>query len=190
MTGTLMIPQRDPNETYRDALVDARQLSTDALLSLTDALSFEVADDDPDWPGAIGRYLAGERLRAVRTELERRIRLVATGKVANAGQTYARWRDLARVIRDRVEVPLVFQLAGYELRPAGRNGRRGVAEYAGPCPVCGGTDRLRVWAGPNGRAWCRHCRWSADALTAAQSLFGEGFRDTARRLAAYVGEAA
>lgn len=40
-------------------------------------------------------------------------------------------------------------------------------EYAGPCPVCGGKDRFRLW--PNhssgkGRFWCRQCGESGDLL--------------------------
>lgn len=38
-------------------------------------------------------------------------------------------------------------------------------EYAGPCPLCGGTDRFRVW--PNhegGRWWCRGCERSGDLV--------------------------
>ena len=40
-------------------------------------------------------------------------------------------------------------------------------EWSGPCPGCGGTDRLRVWPDhPCGRgiAWCRRCRTRGDAL--------------------------
>ena len=41
-------------------------------------------------------------------------------------------------------------------------------EYAGPCPMCGGRDRLRVWPHhPGGRGaqwWCRGCSKGGDAI--------------------------
>jgi len=39
-------------------------------------------------------------------------------------------------------------------------------EWAGPCPVCGGNDRFRVWPyeGKNGRYWCRKCGQYGDAI--------------------------
>ncbi len=47
-------------------------------------------------------------------------------------------------------------------RVAGTNG----GEWAGPCPVCGGVDRLRVW--PNHPVkpefWCRGCGKRGDAI--------------------------
>ena len=57
---------------------------------------------------------------------------------------------------------------------AGQPGERGLkrvastngGEWAGPCPLCGGEDRLRVW--PNADrpgAWCRRCEASGDALS-------------------------
>lgn len=39
-------------------------------------------------------------------------------------------------------------------------------EYAGPCPLCGGRDRLRVWpahpGGKGGQWWCRQCNKGGD----------------------------
>jgi hypothetical protein len=174
---------------FRESQVLARSLSTDALLARADALRFDLAsdEDEDDWLGDTGRYLAGERLRAVEAEIARRVRIVKLGKVPDQAVTYAQWRETARTIRERVEVPTVFAMGCYFLRPGGTNGRRGHAEYAGACPVCGGTDRLRVWGGANGRAWCRRCGWSADVLTVAQTLFQEGFRDAVRRLSPLAG---
>jgi len=83
---------------------------------------------------------------------------------------YRAWLAVAREVRERIDLPWLFDRLGYGLHPAGHNGRRGAAEWAGACPLCAGTDRLRVWSGPNGRAWCRRCGWSADAIVAAQSL--------------------
>jgi hypothetical protein len=48
-------------------------------------------------------------------------------------------------------------------------------EFAGPCPLCGGQDRLRVWPSPPQgfpRAWCRQCQASGDALHWATRLAG------------------
>ena len=48
-------------------------------------------------------------------------------------------------------------------RVASTNG----GEWAGPCPLCGGQDRFRVWPTPReGKpgAWCRQCEISGDAL--------------------------
>lgn len=54
-------------------------------------------------------------------------------------------------------------------------------EFAGPCPLCGGRDRLRVWPSPKDgapRAWCRQCLAAGDALAWATMLAG---RDPAQR---------
>lgn len=40
-------------------------------------------------------------------------------------------------------------------------------EYAGPCPKCGGRDRLRVWPEDRGGAgsyWCRQCQCGGDLV--------------------------
>jgi len=40
-------------------------------------------------------------------------------------------------------------------------------EYAGPCPKCGGQDRLRVWPedkGGDGSYWCRQCGCGGDLV--------------------------
>ncbi len=176
-----------PDTIRRDAHITARAMSTDALLAWRDTLALDVADPDPDYPGPVGRYLASERLAAVDAELERRDRLAATAPhiVRANAQRAEDWRDLARVIRERVDVPELFRALVGPVTPAGRNGRRGAPEYAAPCPVCGGDDRLRLWGGPDGRAWCRQCDWSADAIAVAQS-FAPGcssFRDALTWLA-------
>ena len=56
-------------------------------------------------------------------------------------------------------------------RMASTNG----GEWAGPCPLCGGEDRFRVWPRPrDGKpgAWCRQCRVSGDVLAWAVRLAG------------------
>jgi len=45
-----------------------------------------------------------------------------------------------------------FGLEGVRFKPVNHD-RMGGLEWAGPCPVCGGTDRLIV---SNGYYWCRH----------------------------------
>lgn len=48
-------------------------------------------------------------------------------------------------------------------------------EWCGPCPLCGGVDRLRVWPTPaegHGRAWCRRCGISGDALNWSMRMAG------------------
>lgn len=62
--------------------------------------------------------------------------------------------------------------AGTEAR---RVGRTGGGEFAGPCPLCGGEDRCRAWPNPTsgtGRAWCRQCHATGDALAWATMLAG------------------
>ncbi|HET8626913.1 MAG TPA: primase-helicase zinc-binding domain-containing protein, partial [Thermomicrobiales bacterium] len=57
-------------------------------------------------------------------------------------------------------------------------------EYAGPCPFCGGRDRLRVQP-ERGRWWCRHCsedaRWQ-DALAYVMRRDGLDFKSAAAML--------
>lgn len=72
------------------------------------------------------------------------------------------------------EHPLLGELeaAGVQLR---RVGRTNGGEWAGPCPLCGGRDRLRAWPSPSKghpRAWCRQCKRTGDALAWATLLAG------------------
>lgn len=58
-------------------------------------------------------------------------------------------------------------------------------EYAGPCPFCGGRDRLRVQP-ERGRWWCRQCgadRWD-DAIGFVQRLAGVSFPEACAMLSA------
>ncbi|MDP9354535.1 MAG: hypothetical protein M3R02_04500 [Chloroflexota bacterium] len=173
--------------TRLDAQLDARAMGSDALLTWRDVLALDAADPDPDYPGPVGRYLATERLAAVETELLRREQLAqATPRLVRAQtQTHNAWRDVARVVRERVEVPDLFHALAGPIAPAGRNSRRGAPEYSASCPACGGEDRLRLWGGPDGRAWCRQCNWSADVIALAQSFAPgcAGFRDAVTWLA-------
>lgn len=45
------------------------------------------------------------------------------------------------------------------------------AEYHGPCPVCGGTDRFIVEPKKN-KAWCRQCNVWGDTLYWAVKMSG------------------
>lgn len=83
---------------------------------------------------------------------------------------YQEWADLAAQIRARVDLPELIKSYGYPLHRDGTNSRRGAAEWAGPCILCGGKDRFRVWSGPNGQAWCRQCGWGGDAIVIVRSL--------------------
>lgn len=58
-------------------------------------------------------------------------------------------------------------------RVAGTHG----GEYAGPCPMCGGRDRFRVWPerGDGGRWWCRGCGKGGDGIQFLRDARGLGF---------------
>ncbi len=175
------------NTIRRDAQVEARAMSTDALLQWQDVLRIDVADPDPSFPGPIGRYFASERLAAAEAELVRREQLANTAPhlIQANTRTHEAWLDLARTVRERVDLPEVFHTLVGSVRPAGRNGRRGAPEFSASCPSCGGENRLRLWGGPDGRAWCRQCRWSADVIALVQS-YAPGcaaFRDAVKWLA-------
>jgi hypothetical protein len=56
-------------------------------------------------------------------------------------------------------------------------------EYAGPCPKCGGRDRLRVWPhAKTPRFWCRQCGWSGDAIQYLRDHDGLTFREACARV--------
>lgn len=84
--------------------------------------------------------------------------------------------DLAGVARDlrRVaDMRYALDLNGWD--PV-RTSSRG--ELAGRCAFCGGHDRFLVWpasADRDGRAWCRRCGWSGDAVRLYQDLENVGF---------------
>lgn len=50
-------------------------------------------------------------------------------------------------------------------------------EYASPCPICGGTDRLRVWP-EKGKWMCRHCNpRGGDAIQFLMTYRGISFKE-------------
>ncbi|MDP9472192.1 MAG: hypothetical protein M3Q71_16260 [Chloroflexota bacterium] len=176
-----------PSDIRRDAEIECRLMSSDALLVWREVLALDLASPDGNYPGPVGRYLASERISAVDAELARREQLASQAPhiVQANTRTHEAWCELARTLRERVDVAELFHTLAGPVTPAGRNGRRGAPEYSAACPACGGDDRLRLWGGPDGRAWCRQCGWSADVVALAQS-FAPGcsnFRDAVKWLA-------
>ncbi len=57
-------------------------------------------------------------------------------------------------------------------------------EFAGPCPFCGGCDRLRVWPqkGERGRWWCRQCQKAGDDISLLRDLKKMGYLEACRVL--------
>lgn len=64
-------------------------------------------------------------------------------------------------------------------------------EWAGPCPLCGGRDRFRVWPekthdgrsiAPPGRYWCRQCGIQGDAIDYLRRVEGLSFGEACARL--------
>lgn len=52
------------------------------------------------------------------------------------------------------------------------------AEWAGPCPGCGGDDRFRVWPG-TGRYWCRGCSAKGDEIQYRRDFLGQTYEEAA-----------
>ena len=82
-------------------------------------------------------------------------------------------------------VPLLLDLVGQDTPLRWRAHTCG-GEWHGPCPRCGGKDRMRVqpYAVPRPRCSCRQChgnRW-LDAIGYLMWRDGLGFRDACRRL--------
>lgn len=64
-------------------------------------------------------------------------------------------------------------------------------EWAGPCPLCGGRDRFRIWPekahdghsiAPPGRYWCRQCGIHGDAIDYLRRVEGLSFAEACARL--------
>ena len=64
-------------------------------------------------------------------------------------------------------------------------------EWAGPCPLCGGRDRFRIWPekpheghsiAPAGRFWCRQCGIQGDAIDYLRRVEGLSFAEACARL--------
>ncbi len=175
-----------PSTVFLDAAADARNLSRDALAAGVDLFQSIIADPEA---GPVERYLAAERLHAFDEETASRdlVDRLATGQATPHDRNCGAWDALREAVKQRVEVPDVLAIAGVPLRRAGAS--RGRPEFCGPCPRCeAGDDRLRAWAGPSGRCWCRVCEWSADVIGVASLITRTGqFRDCVRWLANYAG---
>lgn len=174
------------SDVYRDAQADVRWYSLDALEASRETFRSITEDQEAH---TFERFNAEERLRAFNGELARRERVArvsdgtATRHDQTHDQTHDAWTELAKVVKERVSVPEILELAGVPMRRTGTS--RGRDEFHGPCPVCrDGVDRLMAWSGTNGRVWCRQCHWSGDVISAASLIVGTGqFRDCVRYLA-------
>lgn len=124
---------------------------------------------------AVALFDLTERLRAAKQALGQRERLYAAGhEVPNPhDREFEQWAALARLVAQRADIVAVFEHAGWVLAYAGRNSVRCCEEWAGPCPACGGADRMRVWrGGPRGGGyWCRQCGISGNSIIAYRNLY-------------------
>ncbi len=165
---------------YRDAEVEARSLSTDALLAGIEVFALDIEDPDPEWPGATGSWLAAERLKAFETELERRVRIIQLpdSKAARFAKDSEHWAALARDVRETVSITEALLLIGIAPVTTGN-------EAHSACPWCGGADRFVSWDHPRPRYWCRQCdrRGNAIDLVMAHYAGMSHFRDAVKFLA-------
>ena len=75
----------------------------------------------------------------------------------------------------------LYTARGLALKSKGRNSRG--AEFAGPCPLCGGKDRFLVWPEQNdgrGSYSCRQCGISGDVIQWLMDVEGMTFRQAAQ----------
>lgn len=173
----------------REARACYRQLSDAELAGLRNGLAHELAacgDLDPA-SADVCRLLVGDDRRAAEAEAEARQRRCLAGTGPDPATRWSEaWAALAAGVRQRADVVAVFEGAGYPLVRQG-------TEWGGPCLVCGGTDRLRVFPEPSARQpvphyWCRRCGLWGDPIHALRSLRpGLGFYDAVTELAAGLG---
>ena len=57
-------------------------------------------------------------------------------------------------------------------------------EYAGPCPICGGKDRFRIWPnkGKGGMWWCRQCDRHGDHIAFWKEVGGITYAQACAKL--------
>lgn len=75
----------------------------------------------------------------------------------------------------------LYTARGLALKSKGRNSRG--AEFAGPCPLCGGRDRFLVWPEQNdghGSFSCRQCGISGDVIEWLMRVDGMSFQEAAK----------
>lgn len=179
-----MIAMQDQSVAYQEMRDLSLNCSGDELLALADAWGSVVADKQSF--DEVARMLFGDRLRAVRDELERRERVsrANSGVASPADQKYEQWRELARLVRERANILYVLDAGGWHYIH-----KRGAKEAHAPCPLCGGTDRLVITIGPPGWVWCRQCKVGGDVIAVARWLNRQfGFRDAVKWLAELGGE--
>jgi len=116
---------------------------------------------------------SAELLRGSRSIAGSTRRRRETRSAVAASQQMGRRFGFANAIADFHAVVSILEVLGDGglQRVAATNG----GEWAGPCLLCGGKDRLRVWPSPptdHPRAWCRQCRTSGDTLWWAIRLSG------------------
>jgi hypothetical protein len=150
-----------------------RALGNAELLAEIDALRYELAETMVGGRRAEDGGIvptadpAAATLAAARAEWQRRVRLHGAGADVPdpRDRRYQAWSELARQVRERASIVQVFAEAGFDFEQ-----RAGGREWCGPCPLCRGKDRFRVFAGPPGRYWCRRCGLTGDVITAARSF--------------------
>lgn len=177
--------ERRTSTVFLDACADARNATSDVLTAGIEL--FELSTRDPD-ASDVERHLASERLAAFEQELDRRDRVsrLTPGQASRSAREHRAWTALARAVRERVEVPGILVMAGVPMTRTGTS--RGREEWHGACPICAtGKDRLVAWAGPNGRVWCRRCRWSGDVVAVVSLIVGPDFRASVAYLAELAG---
>lgn len=98
----------------------------------------------------------------------------AAQQLARSGGSFSSIHDDVKRFRDEHALVALMEERvgpGSFKRVATTNG----GEWAGPCPMCGGDDRLRAWPNPregHPRAWCRQCHRSGDAVDWSTWLAG------------------
>lgn len=189
-------PEPEPSPPVRRVVVDTDSWSTAwlgeiELRAQLEALDFADAEIAERFAGReegidveYARYVVTQQREMIAKEL--RLRESLAHRVEQAGQTpggagvrsspdertrrYLAWVDLARQVRETADVVQLLRELGLEPRRSGSNSRRGTAEYHGPCPICGGRDRLISWPAPNSRCVCRQCGISYDAIALVRAL--------------------
>lgn len=117
------------------------------------------------------RFIVQQRRDNIARHVQRHERVQASGVVSESRYpTHGQWEALAADVRAHADIVEIFSQAGIVLCRAGYSRRRDAEEWAGPCFVCGGVDRFRVWRGENGGYWCRRCGVAGDVINAVRNL--------------------
>lgn len=76
---------------------------------------------------------------------------------------------------------MLLELAAQAGLQPSREASTGGGEYGASCPVCGGTDRFRIWPNGSGRYWCRRCDTKGDAIDFCRKFLGMSFGEAKTR---------